>query len=142
MEPKAKVLIVEDDESQGFLYSEELREEGYDPLLARNGKEAIQFIKKTRPDLILLDIFMPVMDGMEALGRIVSKHKGIPIILYSSSPNYRQDFLSWTADAYLVKSSDLTELKETVKRLIRQRQVGIQKGGSHSKKDAAKKDGR
>lgn len=118
MESKAKILVVEDDEALSFLYSEELREEGYEPILAKNGKEAIRKLKKMKPDLIVLDIVMPVMDGMEALGKIISRYKDIPIILYSSYPHYQQDFMSWAADAYLIKSSDLTELKKTIRDLL------------------------
>jgi len=66
MIPRAKILIVEDDASLRFLYSEELREEGYDPVLAKNGKEAIQVLKTLKPDLIVLDIVMPVMKSMVA----------------------------------------------------------------------------
>jgi two-component system response regulator (stage 0 sporulation protein F) len=124
MEPKPKILIVEDDASQRLLYSEELKEEGYEPITAKNGKEAMQILKKIKPDLIVLDIIMPVMDGMEALGRIIGKHKDIPIILYSSYPHYKDDFMSWMADAYLTKSSDLTELKETIKNLLEKKRKG------------------
>lgn len=125
MEPRARVLIVEDDESQRLLYSEELKEEGYEPILAKNGKEAIRILKDFKPDLVVLDIVMPVMDGMEALGRIIGKHKDIPIILYSSYPHYREDFMSWAADAYLIKSSDLTELKKTIKNLLEKKRKSV-----------------
>jgi DNA-binding response OmpR family regulator len=101
-----------------------LKEEGYEPITAKNGKEAMQILRKFKPDLIVLDIIMPVMDGMEALGRIIGKHKDIPIILYSSYPHYRDDFMSWMADAYLTKSSDLTELKETIKNLLAKKRKG------------------
>jgi len=116
---------VEDDASQRLLYSEELKDEGYDPITAKNGKEAMQVLKKIKPDLIVLDIIMPVMDGMEALGRIIGKHKDIPIILYSSYPHYKDDFMSWMADAFLIKSSDLTELKETIRNLLEKRKKGV-----------------
>jgi two-component system response regulator (stage 0 sporulation protein F) len=66
-----------------------------------------------------------VMDGMEALGRIIGKHKDVPIILYSSYPHYREDFMSWMADAYLTKSSDLTELKETIKNLLEKKMKSV-----------------
>jgi CheY-like chemotaxis protein len=71
MGPWPKILIVEDDECQRFLYSEELKEEDYDPILAKNGKEAMQFLRTMKPDLVVLDVVMPVMDGMEALGRMI-----------------------------------------------------------------------
>jgi CheY-like chemotaxis protein len=75
-------------------------------------------LEQGKPDLIVLDIVMPVMDGMEALGRIVGKERKIPIILNTSYPGYRDDFMSWAADAYVTKSSDLTQLKDTIKRLL------------------------
>ncbi len=118
MESKPKILIVEDEESQRSLYCEELKDEGYHPIPAENGKEAIQLLRNFKPDLIVLDIVMPVMDGMEALGRIVGKHKDIPIILHTAYSKYKQDFMSWAADAYVMKSSDLTELKGKIRDLL------------------------
>ncbi len=52
------------------------------------------------------------MDGLEAMGIILSKHKGIPIIINTAYGNYKDNFMSWLADAYIIKSSDLTELKK------------------------------
>lgn len=121
METKPKVLIVDDEEGLRFLYSEELREEVYEPISVKNGKEAMQILKNSKPDLIVLDIVMPVMDGMETLGRILGQHKDIPVILNSSSPVYKDDYMSWIADAYLTKSSDLKELRGTIRNLLEQR---------------------
>ncbi len=115
---KKRILIAEDEDSLRLLYEEELKAEGYEVLTARNGREAIQQLEKTRPDLILLDIVMPVMDGMEALGRILRKDRKIPVILNTSYSAYRQDFMSWAADAYVTKSSDLTELKAKIRELL------------------------
>jgi two-component system response regulator (stage 0 sporulation protein F) len=75
-------------------------------------------LEEGKPDLIILDIVMPVMNGMEALGRIVGKGRKIPIILNTSYPGYRQDFMSWAADAYVTKSSDLEELKNKIRELL------------------------
>ena len=113
-----KILVVEDEESLRLLYEEELKAEGYDVLTARNGREAIRQLEAGKPDLIILDIVMPVMDGMEALGRIVSQERKIPVILNTSYSGYRQDFMSWAADAYVAKSHDLTELKKKVGELL------------------------
>src|SRR5512135_2743298 len=99
--PMKKILLVEDEESLRLLYEEELKAEGYEVLSARNGREAIERLEVTQPDLILLDIVMPVMDGMEALGRILRKERKIPIILNTSYSAYRDDFMSWAADAYV-----------------------------------------
>lgn len=116
---KKRILVVEDEEGLRLLYEEELKAEGYEVLTAQNGREAIQQLEEGEPDLIILDIVMPVMDGMETLGRIVGKEKKIPIILNTSYPGYRQDFMSWAADAYVTKSTDLGELKDKIKELLK-----------------------
>ena len=120
---KKKILVVEDEEGFRLLHEEELEAEGYEVLTARNGREAIQRLEEGKPDLIVLDIVMPVMDGMETLGRIVGKERKIPIILNTSYPGYREDFMSWAADAYVAKSADLTELKDTIKRLLEKKRT-------------------
>jgi DNA-binding response OmpR family regulator len=114
-----KILIVEDEEGLRLLYEEELKAEGYEIVTARNGKEAVQRLEEVKPDLIILDIVMPVMDGMETLGRLLKKERKIPIIINTSYPGYREDFMSWAADAYVMKSSDLGELKEKIKKLLK-----------------------
>jgi len=114
-----KILVVEDEESLRLFYEEELKSEGYEVITAQNGKEAIQELERKNPDLIVLDIVMPVMDGMEALGRIVGKDRKIPIILNTSYTGYREDFMSWAADAYVTKSADLTDLKEKIRELLK-----------------------
>jgi len=118
---KKKILIVEDEEGLRLLYEEELKAEGYEVLTAQNGKEAIQKLEKRKPDLIILDIVMPVMDGMEALGKIVGKERKIPIIINTSYPGYREDFMSWAADAYVLKSTNLGELKDKIKELLKKK---------------------
>jgi len=115
---KKKILVVEDEEGLRLLYEEELKAEGYEVLTARNGREAIQQLEAGKPDLIILDIVMPVMDGMETLGRIVGKERKIPIILNTSYSGYQQDFMSWAADAYVTKSVDLSDLKNKIKELL------------------------
>lgn len=124
-EPKKKILVVEDEEALRLLYEEELIEEGYDVSTAKDGKEALQKLRKEKPDLIILDIVMPEMDGMEALGRIVGVEKRIPIILHTSHPGYREDFMSWAADAYIEKSSNLTELKEKIRELLEKERIPL-----------------
>jgi DNA-binding response OmpR family regulator len=121
---KKKILLVEDEESLRLLYEEELKAEGYEVITAGNGKEALRQLEGIKPDLIILDIVMPVMDGMETLGRIMGKKRNIPIIIHTSYPGYREDFMSWAADAYVAKSSDLRELKDTVRDLLKKGRKG------------------
>jgi DNA-binding response OmpR family regulator len=124
---KKKVLLVDDDEGLRELYREELEDEGYEVLTAKNGKEALQKLEKGKPDLIVLDIVMPKMDGMEALGRIIGKDKTIPVILHTSHPGYQEDFMSWAADAYILKSTNLTELREKIRELFEKKRPGSRK---------------
>jgi len=101
-----------------LLYEQELRLEGYEILTAADGKEALEKVQEQPLDLVIMDINMPKMDGLEAMGRIMCKHKGIPIIIYTAYSNYKDNFMSWAADAYIVKSSDLSELKDKIKELL------------------------
>jgi two-component system response regulator (stage 0 sporulation protein F) len=118
-----KILVVEDEEGLRLFYEEELKSEGYEVITARNGKEAIKQVEEGSPDLIILDIVMPVMDGMEALSRILRKDRKIPIILNTSYTGYREDFMSWAADAYVTKSTDLTGLKNKIQELLKKKKV-------------------
>jgi len=112
------ILVVDDERNLRLFYEKELKEEGYDVVLAGDAKEAMDRLNQARPDLILLDIKMPGMDGLEALGRILSKDNSIPVILNSAYSSYRDSFMSWSADAYLTKSSDTTELKAKIRELL------------------------
>lgn len=113
-----KILVVDDEESIRFLYKEELEEDGFLVELAENGKEAIEKLPVFKPDLITLDIKMPVMDGIEALKKIREMERNIPIILCSAYGDYKHNFTTWASDAYIVKCADLTDLKFTIKRLL------------------------
>ncbi|MBE9531292.1 MAG: response regulator [Proteobacteria bacterium] len=116
---KKKVLVVDDEEGIRFLYKEELEEEGCDVVLASNGEEALKALDSDSDiDLVLLDIKMPGMDGVEVLRRIKEKKKDIPVILSTAYPHYKHEFGTWACDAYVVKSSDLTELKEIIKEVL------------------------
>jgi len=116
--PNEKILIVDNEENIRFLYEQELMEEGYQTLLASDGKECLDMIKTELPDLIILDIRMPRMDGLEAIGKIIELKKNIPIIINTAYSTYKDDFMSWAADAYIVKSHNLETLKSTIKEVL------------------------
>jgi DNA-binding response OmpR family regulator len=116
-----KILIVDDEENIRFLYEQELIDEGYETVLARDGKECLEQVKKESPDLIILDIRMPRMDGLEAIGKIIDIDKNIPIIINSAYSTYKDDFMSWAADAYVVKSYDLDSLKSAIKDVLKKK---------------------
>ena len=113
-----KILIVEDEENLRELYAEDLEESGYDVEKAINGKEAMDLVRKGAFDLVIMDIRMPEMDGIETLGKIITMEKKLPVIIYTAYSNYKSNFMTWTADAYLTKSSNLDELKNKIKELL------------------------
>ena len=119
----ATILLVEDDDHQQILFEEELKEEGYDVVVASTGQEALAIVDRVEPDLVILDIAMPGMDGIEALGRLLSRNNQLPVILHTAYATYKDNFMTWSADAYVVKSSDLSELKAEVARVLAKRQA-------------------
>ena len=112
------ILVVDDDEAIRALLQEELEEEGYKVLIATNARDALKMVAAEPLDLVILDIRMPGMDGLEALPRILGLKEGLPVIMNTAYSQYQDSFMSWAADAYVVKSSDLTELKEKIRELI------------------------
>ncbi len=112
-----KILVVDDDPSIRMLYKEELEDEGYEVVAASSGEEALKLFEEEDPDLVTLDILMPDMDGIQVLRKMKEKKPRLPIIM-STAYDYRDDFAVWASEAYVVKSSDTTELKETIKRLL------------------------
>jgi CheY-like chemotaxis protein len=121
-----KVLCVDDDLSLLRLYEDELVEEGYEVVLARDGKEAISKFEKENPQVVVMDIRMPVMDGIEALTNLLGKDRQIPVILNTAYPQYRENFMTWGAEAYVIKSSDLTELKQKIREVLDRRKKAPQ----------------
>jgi two-component system response regulator (stage 0 sporulation protein F) len=115
-----KILVADDEMSIRLLYSEELKEEGYEVYLAANGREALEIVEKVPLDLVILDIKMPEMDGIEALRQIKERQPDLPVLLSTAYGEYRQDFATWASDEYLVKSSDLEDLKAAVKRYLKE----------------------
>jgi DNA-binding response OmpR family regulator len=112
-----KILIVDDDLHIQRLYKEELEEEGYEVVIASNGKEAIELFDSEVPDLVTLDILLPDVDGIRLLRQMKEKRPKVPIIM-STAYDYRDDFAVWASEAYIVKSSDLDDLKATIKKLL------------------------
>ena len=118
------VLIVDDDANQRSLYEEELSDEGYTIVTAEDGRQALQVAQNQPPDLIVMDVNMPKMDGLDTMARFLEIDRRIPVIIHTAYASYRESFASWSADAYIVKNSDLSELKATVKRLLAARDSG------------------
>lgn len=113
-----QILVVDDEKHICELYKIELEDEGYSVTIANSGAEALDVVDRNPPDLIVLDIQMPGMDGVETLEKLLGKDKGVPIILNTAYSHYKDDFTTWGADAYVVKSSDTSRLKSEIRRLL------------------------
>lgn len=113
-----RVLIVDDEDNIRLFYSEELKDEGYDVSAAKDGHMLMERIRDERPDLVILDIKMAGYSGLELLSDIRREFGELPVILCSAYSAFRDDSLSQQANAYVVKSSDLTELKREIRRSL------------------------
>ena len=114
----SKVLIVDDEPHLRLLYETELRRAGFETMTATNAAQGLEFVETMQPDLVILDIRMAGMDGIEAMQRILERDSKIPVILNTAFSSYRDNYLTWAADAYVTKSSDVSELVETVKDIL------------------------
>ena len=112
-----KILVVDDEEHLRILYEEELKAEGSAVEVADSAETAFGLLEKNTYDAIILDIQMPGLNGLEAMGRILHGHRQQAIILNTAYSQFKDDFESWSADAYVVKSGDLSELKEKIREL-------------------------
>jgi len=114
-----KILVVDDEPGLRLLFSAELSDEGYEVVTAENCSEAAAVLASQQIDLVILDIQIKQESGLEMLQQIVKERSGLPVILCSAYNCYKDDFASWLADAYVVKSSDLNELKTEIRRLLK-----------------------
>lgn len=112
------ILLVEDDKNQLLFYEQELALEGYTIITARDGFEAVKKVQEKSPDLVVMDINMPRLNGIDAISKILSVGRKIPIIINTAYSSYKDNFMTWSADAYIIKSSDLTELKNKIKEFL------------------------
>lgn len=112
------ILVVDDEKNLRILYKKELEEEGYHILTASCAEEGLEIIKKEQVDLAILDIKMDGIDGIQMLREVLAHNRNIKIILNSAYSSYKSDFSTWSADAYLIKSSDLRDMKEKIEELL------------------------
>jgi DNA-binding response OmpR family regulator len=112
------ILIVDDEKNILKLYEREFSQEGYAVLTANSGKEALQKLSESLVNLVILDIRMPELNGLETLQEIMGSSACPPIILNSAYTSYKDNFLTWGAVAYVVKSSDVSELKAKAREVL------------------------
>jgi len=118
-----RVLVVDDEANLRDLYTQELEYFGYEVLVVDSGTAAVAAVGDQPIDVVVLDIAMPGMDGVEALSKILATNNQLPVILNTGYASYQDDFMTWAAEAYVVKSSDLTELIQRIGEALEKRGI-------------------
>ncbi len=113
-----QILLIEDRANQRQLYQEELSDEGYEVLTASNGSEGLELFEKHHPDAVIVDILLPGINGIEVIEKMVARNPQLPIIVHSAYSSPSHDFITWFARSYVMKSSDLSELKSEVRKAL------------------------
>jgi len=116
---KQKILVVDDEDFELVRYEKILGDEGYAVVQARDGYEALEMVKTTPPDAIVLDIKMPGIDGIETMGKIFEENEEIPVIIHTAFSVWRENFRSRMADGFVVKTRDMAELKAKLREILK-----------------------
>jgi DNA-binding response OmpR family regulator len=120
---KEKILIVDDDETMVNLLATILEIEGFTAWKALDGQSALDLISRELPDLVLLDIMMPGIDGFEVLARLRSdpRTEELPVIMLTARSDDRDIFEGWKkgADEYVTKPFDPRKLMEVIRGVLR-----------------------
>ncbi|MDD5688298.1 MAG: response regulator [Elusimicrobia bacterium] len=114
------IIITEDEKILADVVSDELREAGYNVLVAGTGQECFDLLKTTVPDLVILDIKLPDMSGLRVLEEVRRKSTVLPIVICTAYDSFKTDYEVWASKIsdYIVKPVDLDELKEKIKKVL------------------------
>lgn len=113
-----RILVVDDEANIRLLYSQELADEGYEVTTAASADEAAARLDDSDYSLMVLDIKLHNESGLDLLQQVVKERQQMPVILCSAFSCYKEDFSAWLAASYVVKSSDLQELKDEIRRVL------------------------
>jgi two-component system, cell cycle response regulator DivK len=116
------LLLVEDTEDNRFMMRRLLEMEGYRVVEARNGEEAVKVAQNEKPALILMDLSLPVIDGLAATKRIrrIPELRDVPIIAVSAheTADFQEKALSAGCNSYITKPIDFRELEDLISELL------------------------
>ncbi len=116
---KPTILVVDDERHIRMLYQEELEMEGYAVAVSDGEEPILDVVAREKPALVILDIKLGVKcSGLDLLQEIRSKYQDLPVILSTAYDSFQHDLKSIAADYYVVKSVDLTELKDRVRQAL------------------------
>lgn len=115
-----KILVVDDEKNIRTLFRDELEEAGYEVDTAGSGQEALDKVSAQRPDLIVLDIRMEDMTGLEVLEQVRRDHENLPVIMCTAVRGLQDDFTVWDSKVsdYITKPVDLEILKEKIQKAL------------------------
>lgn len=113
-----RLLIIDDEPDLRTLYRTSLEAEGYQVETASSPTQAMAILAKGGVDLIVLDIQLGDENGLDLLNTIAQRDRNLPVIICTAYSCYQDDLSSWQANAYVVKSSDLTPLKQEIRRFL------------------------
>ena len=114
----ARVLIIEDEADLRLLYRLELELEGYEIIAVGSGNEGLEVLAREEIDAVVLEFLLPHLGGLQLMDDILSRQRYLPIIINTGYDQLRYDFHCWGAEAFVVKSSDLAELKGALAQAI------------------------
>lgn len=120
MKNQKTILVVEDDKSLSSVLEAKLGEDNYGVVVCKNGQEALDYLVDSKPDLIILDIIMPVMDGHEFFDKVKenAKTSNIPVIFLTNLGN-EEDHENCGAEEYIIKSNiSVEDLLERIKSFL------------------------
>jgi DNA-binding NtrC family response regulator len=123
-----KILVVDDDYAIRFLYEEELNIEGYDVITEKSCEGLMERIGQENPDLVVLDVIVGRKNTLDVLQTIRNRHYDLPVILCSAYEGFKYDPKSIAADYYVIKSSDLMDLKTKIKMAFEGRRAFLRTG--------------
>jgi len=111
-----KILVVDDDPEVRMATRDFLSSKGYEVVLAEGGREALRLLDASPPDVVLLDVAMPDLDGMETLKRIVATHPTMPVIMVTANADIEitSKVLQLGAADYVPKPFDLDYLDQAI----------------------------
>lgn len=118
---KHKILVVEDDTAIAKVLSYNLQKEGYDPLLVKDGETAVATFRKTKPRMVLLDLMIPKVDGLEVCRLIRGTDRSVPILMLTAKSEEIDKIvgLEMGADDYVTKPFSIREVMTRIKTLLR-----------------------
>ncbi len=114
----ARLLVIDDEANIRLLYAQELGDEGHEVVTAATVAEALQRLDELSFDLVILDIKLKSESGLDLLQQIVRERHNLPVILCSAFSCYKDDFSAWLADGYVVKSSNIEDLKVEIDKVL------------------------